>query len=119
MYNMFRFQKLGPNKMLFHTKEYTAFLSYGVPQVIVWKDDSEFSGTVMHNMHFYSNTTGKHKKAFMRTLCTASYTFIPATPGEIREVTNIETPTGGREGETPTSAGKNAIQNQHLTYTRV
>jgi hypothetical protein len=91
MYNMFKIETLKSNTMLFHTKEYTAFLSYGVPQVIVWKDSSEFSGTVMHNMHKYSNTTSQHKKAFMRTLCTASYTFIPTSPAEIQEVTDIET----------------------------
>jgi hypothetical protein len=105
---MFKFEAHGSNTMLFHTKEYTAFLSYGVPQIIIWKDDSEFSGTVMHNMHFYSNTTGKHKKAFMRTLCTASYTFIPATPAEIQEVTNLET--------TPAEP-QYAVST--LTYTRV
>jgi len=89
---MMRITQLKSNQTLVHTKEYTAHLSYGVPQVIVFHGDSELENTVLHNNTYYSNTTSKHKRAYMRTLCTESYTFIPATPAEITEVTGLDTP---------------------------
>ena len=84
--------QLKANQSLIQTREFTAHLSYGVPQVIVWHSNSEFGDTVLHNNAYYSNTTNKHKRAYMKTLCTESYTFIPATPAEIEEVTGVETP---------------------------
>ena len=80
------------NQTLVETPEYTAHLSYGVPQVIVFHRGSALENTVIHNNVKYSNTTSKHKNAYMRTLCTDSYTFIPASPAEIQEVTGLETP---------------------------
>ncbi len=80
------------NQTLIETKDYTAHLSYGVPQVVVFHRGSALENTVVHNNTYYSNTTSKHKNAYMRTLCTDSYTFIPATPEEIQEVTGLETP---------------------------
>ena len=80
------------NQTLIETTEYTAHLSYGVPQVVVFHRGSALENTVIHNNAYYSNTTNKHKRAYMRTLCTDSYTFIPATPAEIAEVTGLETP---------------------------
>ena len=80
------------NQTLVETKDYTAHLSYGVPQVVVFHRGSALENTVVHNNTYYSNTTSKHKNAYMRTLCTDSYTFIPATPEEIQEVTGLETP---------------------------
>ena len=80
------------NQTLVETKDYTAHLSYGVPQVVVFHRGSALENTVIHNNVKYSNTTSKHKNAYMRTLCTDSYTFIPATPAEIEEVTGLETP---------------------------
>ena len=80
------------NQTLIETKYYTAHLSYGVPQVVVFHRGSALENTVVHNNTYYSNTTSKHKNAYMRTLCTDSYTFIPATPEEIQEVTGLETP---------------------------
>jgi hypothetical protein len=79
------------NQTLVETKDYTAHLSYGVPQVVVFHRGSALENTVIHNNVKYSNTTSKHKNAYMRTLCTDSYTFIPATPAEIEEVTGLET----------------------------
>lgn len=79
------------NQTLVETKDYTAHLSYGVPQVVVFHRGSALENTVVHNNTYYSNTTSKHKNAYMRTLCTDSYTFIPATPEEIQEVTGLET----------------------------
>ncbi len=79
------------NQTLVETKDYTAHLSYGVPQVIVWHSNSALGATVLHNNTYYSNTTSKHKNAYMKTLCTESYTFIPSTPEEITEVTGLET----------------------------
>ena len=89
---MMRITQLKANQSLIETTEYTAHLSYGVPQVIVFHRGSALENTVLHNNAKYSNTTNKHKRAYMRTLCTDSYTFIPATPAEIAEVTGLETP---------------------------
>lgn len=80
------------NQTLVETSEFTAHLSYGVPQVVVFHRGSALENTVIHNNVKYSATTSKHKNAYMRTLCTDSYTFIPATPAEIAEVTGLETP---------------------------
>ncbi len=85
--------QLKNNQSLVQTRDFTAHLSYGVPQVIVWHSNSELGDTVLHNSAYYSNTTNKHKRAYMKTLCTESYTFIPATPEEIAEVTGLTTPT--------------------------
>ena len=79
------------NQTMVQTSEYTALLSYGVPQVIVMHTNSALGNTVIHNNQYYSNTTSKHKKAFLRTLCEESYPFIPATPAEIEEVTGLQT----------------------------
>ena len=88
---MMRIENKKANQTLVTTKEWTAFLSYGVPQVVVFHANSALANTVIHNNTKYSNTTSKHKNAYMRTLCTDSYTFIPATPEEIQEVTGLET----------------------------
>ncbi len=84
--------QLKANQSLIQTKEFTAHLSYGVPQVVVFHGGSALENTVVHNNAYYSNTTNKHKRAYMKTLCTESYTFIPATPAEITEITGLETP---------------------------
>jgi|TARA_A100001391_G_C5044842_1_gene271860 hypothetical protein len=81
------------NQTLVQTAEFTALLSYGVPQVIVMHTNSKLGNTVLHNNLWYSNTTNQHKKAFLRTLCEESYTFIPATPAEIQNVTGLEVKT--------------------------
>ena len=88
---MMRITQLKANQSLIETTEYTAHLSYGVPQVVVFHRGSGLENTVIHNNAYYSNTTNKHKRGDMRTLCTDSYTFIPATPAEIAEVTGLET----------------------------
>ena len=80
------------NQTLVETSEFTAHLSYGVPQVVVFHANSHLANTVIHNNVKYSTTTSKHKNAYLRSLCTESYTFIPATPAEIEEVTGLETP---------------------------
>ena len=80
------------NQTLVETPDYTAHLSYGVPQVVVFHKGSALENTVVHNNTYYSITTSKHRNAYMRTLCTESYTFIPATPAEIQEITGLETP---------------------------
>jgi len=87
-----RITQLKSNQSLVQTSDYTAHLSYGVPQVVVFHGGSALENTVLHNNAYYSNTTNKHKRAYMKTLCTESYTFIPATPAEITEVTGLETP---------------------------
>jgi len=87
-----RITQLKANQSLVQTTEYTAHLSYGVPQVVVFHGGSALENTVVHNNAYYSNTTNKHKRAYMKTLCTESYTFIPATPAEITEITGLETP---------------------------
>jgi len=87
-----RITQLKANQSLVQTSDFTAHLSYGVPQVIVFHGGSALENTVVHNNAYYSNTTNKHKRAYMKTLCTESYTFIPATPAEITEITGLETP---------------------------
>ena len=87
-----RITQLKSNQSLVQTKEFTAHLSYGVPQVVVFHGGSALENTVVHNNAYYSNTTNKHKRAYMKTLCIESYTFIPATPAEITEITGLETP---------------------------
>jgi len=87
-----RITQLKANQSLVQTSDFTAHLSYGVPQVVVFHGGSALENTVLHNNAYYSNTTNKHKRAYMKTLCTESYTFIPATPAEITEVTGLETP---------------------------
>ena len=79
------------NQTMVQSSEFTALLSYGVPQVIVMHTNSALGNTVLVNNQYYSNTTSKHRNAFKRTLCTESYTLIPATPAEIEEVTGLET----------------------------
>ena len=64
------------NQTLVQTTEYTALLSYGVPQVIVMHTNSALGNTVLHNNLRYSNTTSKHKKAFLRTLCGRNLTLL-------------------------------------------
>ncbi len=88
---MLSIQSYKANQQLVVNTQFTAHLSYGVPQVIVMHDNSELAGTVLYNNAYYSHTTNKHKKAFMRSLCEKAYTFIPATPAEIEEVTGLET----------------------------
>ena len=80
------------NQTLVETPEYTAHLSYGVPQVVVFHAGSALANTVIHNNVKYSTTTSKHKNAYMRTLCVESYTFLPASPAEIQEITGLATP---------------------------
>jgi hypothetical protein len=87
---MIRVTQLKSNQSLVETKEFTAHLSYGVPQVIVMHTNSALANTVLHNSTYYSNTTSRHKNAYMRTLCVESYTFIPASPAEIEEATGLE-----------------------------
>ena len=89
---MMRIENKKANQTLVTTKEWTAFLSYGVPQVVVFHQGSALENTVIHNNVKYSTTTSKHKNAYLRSICPESYTFIPATPAEIQEVTGLETP---------------------------
>ena len=53
------------NQTLVETSEFTAHLSYGVPQVIVFHRGSALADTVIHNNTKYSNTTSKHKNAYL------------------------------------------------------
>jgi hypothetical protein len=87
---MMRIENFKSNQTLVHGTAFTALLSYGVPQVIVMYADSAMPGTVLHNSAYYSNNTSKHKNAYMRTLCPDSYTFIPASPAEMQEVSGLE-----------------------------
>tara|TARA_B100000927_G_scaffold269651_1_gene245223 strand:- start:412 stop:678 length:267 start_codon:yes stop_codon:yes gene_type:complete len=86
-----RIENYKPNQTLVHTDTYTALLSYGVPQVVVCNDNHMLGATVLVNNKRYSNTTSKHKNAYVRQLCDQSYSIIPAFPSEITEVTGLET----------------------------
>ena len=78
------------NQTLVETKEYTALLSYGVPQVVVMHDNSELKGTILLNSKRYSNTTSRHRNQYVNTLDTNQYMLLPATPAEIQEITGLE-----------------------------
>lgn len=80
------------NQTIVHSDTFTALLSYGVPQVVVCNPDNHLLGnTVLVNNKKYSNTTSKHRNAYLRQLCDRSYIIIDATPAEIQEVTGLET----------------------------
>lgn len=80
------------NQTIVHADTFTALLSYGVPQVVVCNPDLHLLGnTVLVNNKKYSNTTSKHRNAYLRQLCDRSYIIIEATPAEIQEVTGLET----------------------------
>ena len=80
------------NQTIVHADTYSALLSYGVPQVVVCNPDNHLLGkTVLVNNKRYSNTTSKHRNAYVRQLCDRAYTIIEATPAEIQEVTGLET----------------------------
>mgnify|MGYP001164982884 CR=1 FL=1 len=86
-----RIENYKSNQTIVDTDTYTALLSYGVPQVVVCKDNHMLGATVLVNNQKYSNTTSKHKNAYVRELCDKSYTIIPALPSEIEEITGLET----------------------------
>ncbi len=87
-----RIENYKSNQTIVHADNYTALLSYGVPQVVVCNPDNHSLGnTVLVNNKKYSNTTSKHKNAYVNRLCDRSYVIIPATPAEIEEVTGLET----------------------------
>ena len=81
-----------PNQTIVHSEDWTALLSYSVPQVVVFHDNHARGKTVLVNSRRYSNTTSKHRNAFVRTLDENQYTMFPATPAEIQEATGLETP---------------------------
>jgi len=76
-----------PNQTLVETSDFTVLLSYDVPQVVVLHKEN----LVLVNDKKYSNTTSKHKNAYVRTLCDRTQTIIPALPAEIQELTGLET----------------------------
>ncbi len=80
-----------PNQTLVQTPGWTALLSYDVPQVVVFHDNHARSKTVLVNNQRYSNTTSKHRKAFVRNLDENQYTILNATPAEIQAITGLET----------------------------
>ncbi len=87
-----RIENYKSNQTIVHSDTFTALLSYGVPQVVVCNPDNHLLGnTVLVNNKKYSNTTSKHRNAYLRQLCDRSYIIIDATPAEIQEVTGLET----------------------------
>lgn len=82
-----RISNYKPNQTFVDTPEYTALLSYGVPQVVTIHKES----LVLVNSKKYSNTTSKHKNAYVRTLCDRTQTIIDASPAEIQRLTGLET----------------------------
>jgi hypothetical protein len=78
------------NQTLVETQDYTALLSYGVPQVVVMHDSSELKGTILINNKTYSNTTSRHRNSYVNSLDTKQYIMTPAFPHEIEEVTGLE-----------------------------
>ena len=86
-----RISSYKPNQTIVHSSDWTALLSYSVPQVVVFHDNHALGKTVLVNNQRYSNTTSKHRKAFVRTLDESQYTILDATPAEIQEITGLET----------------------------
>ncbi len=86
-----RISSYKPNQTIVHSSDWTALLSYSVPQVVVLHDNHELGKTVLVNNQRYSNTTSKHRNAFVRTLDESQYTITPATPAEIQAITGLET----------------------------
>lgn len=87
-----RISSYKPNQTIVHSSDWTALLSYSVPQVVVFHDNhADLAKIVIVNNKKYSNTTSKHRNAFVRTLDENQYTIIEATPAEIQEVTGMET----------------------------
>ena len=76
------------NQTLIQSSAYTALLSYGVPQVVVLHNE----GLTLVNNDKYSNTTNKHRNAAVRNYHPANFTMVDASPGEIQEITGLETP---------------------------
>ena len=86
-----RISSYKPNQTIVHSSDWTALLSYSVPQVVVLHDNHELGKTVLVNNQRYSTTTSKHRNAFVRTLDENQYTITPATPAEIQAITGLET----------------------------
>jgi len=78
------------NQTLVHSADWTALLSYSVPQVVVFHDNHARGGSVLVNNQRYSNTTSKHRNAFVRTLDENQYTMLAVTPDEIRDATGLD-----------------------------
>ena len=86
-----RISSYKPNQTIVHSSDWTALLSYSVPQVVVLHDNHARGKTVLVNNQRYSTTTSKHRNAFVRTLDESQYTITPATPAEIQAITGLET----------------------------
>jgi hypothetical protein len=89
-----RISSYKPNQTIVHSSDWTALLSYDVPQVVVFHDNHARGKTVIVNNQRYSNTTSKHRKAFVRTLDENQYTILDATPQEIQAITGLNTRLG-------------------------
>ena len=66
---------------------FTALLSYGVPQCVILHKE----GLNLVTTKRYSNTTNKHRNAYVRDMMPSQFTTIEATPAEIQEITGLET----------------------------
>ena len=81
-----------PNQTIVETQDYTALLSYGVPQVVITKPGFWLGGgEVFVNSKRYSTTTSKHKNAYVRKVCASADLIVPASREEIQEMTGLET----------------------------
>ena len=75
------------NQTIVHSSDWTALLSYDVPQVVVLHKE----GLTLVNSKRYSNTTSKHRNAAVRDYSPSNFTKVDASPAEIQEITGLET----------------------------
>lgn len=75
------------NQTIVHSSDWTALLSYDVPQVVVLHKE----GLTLVNSKKYSNTTSKHRNQAVRDYSPSNFTTVPASPSEIQEITGLET----------------------------
>jgi hypothetical protein len=79
-----------PNQTIVKTGEYTALLSYGVPQIVVMHARENL---VLVNSRKYSVTTSKHRNAYLKEVLgnPGIDNTVQASPAEIQEATGLET----------------------------
>jgi len=83
-----------PNQTLVENHLTTTLLSYGVPQVVVAHGHSRMEGhkiAVYVNSVKYSNTTNKHRNAYLRDMAGDNYVFVQCSPAEIQAICGLET----------------------------
>ena len=84
------------NQTIVESKHWRALLSYDVPQIVVINPRTPGLNPydrplVLVTNKKYSNTTSKHRNAYVNSLRDGTRTIIDATPERIQEITGLET----------------------------